>query len=185
MWFGVFCASRTKLEPEYTLIVENVVTLLEVHNNNLHGYFPSDLGLLSNLERIDVSSKLLYGSLPESIGQWTSILYVNMNRPLILNNNPLFLNGTLPNSIGNWNKLISFDIVGSIFTGTMPQSLSNWNTTAHEVKMNANKFTGSIPSYVTLWLNLTWFDCGNNRFMNGTIPESIGNLRYLQLLDLH
>jgi hypothetical protein len=190
MWYGVTCTSTALLNSNTsnnnttTMMVENVVTVLDMYDNNLYGYIPSDLGLLSYLEHFDISSNQMFGSIPESMGLLTSLLSINMLRSYDLANSPLFLNGTIPNAVGNWSKLISFDITGNNFTSTLPKSMSNWNKTIEILEIASNDLSGTIPSFITSWTNLIDFNCENNMYMNGTIPNSIGNLRNLQTLRL-
>jgi hypothetical protein len=188
-WFGVYCTNITTMDDSIismTTIKINamVVTKLDLNHNGLRGYILPDIGLLSHLQEIDLSSNLVDGPLPESIGQWTSIRHINLQRWDATNVSPLKLYGAIPNSVGNWNKLISINLNGHNFTGTLPPSMSNWNASIESLIISNNAFTGTFPSFITLYRNLTILELGINQF-NGTIPNDIGNLHLLQSLYLY
>jgi hypothetical protein len=56
------------------------VEILDIHSNNFTGSLPSELALLSDLERLDVSSNLhLGGTLPEDINLLFDLGYIDLS----------------------------------------------------------------------------------------------------------
>jgi hypothetical protein len=179
MWFGVICKGARKLNDSISTRV-----ILDMNNNGLHGLIPTDIGLLLNLQEIYLYSNLIYGPLPETIGQWTSVEKIDMHRSAAISVSPVKLNGTLPHTVGNWKKLTMIDLGSHSFTGTLPQSMSKWNASIKSFIISDNSFSGTFPSFIASWANVTTLNMRTNG-LNGSIPESIGNSRHLDTLILY
>ena len=48
--------------------------------NIIEGTVATEIGLLKNLRRIDMSKASLFGSIPSEIGFWTSIDYISFGK---------------------------------------------------------------------------------------------------------
>ena len=59
-WFGITCKNQQ-------------VTFIELGDNNLVGTIPSEIRGLSTLKKYDVNKNTLYGAIPTTIGQLTSL----------------------------------------------------------------------------------------------------------------
>jgi Leucine-rich repeat (LRR) protein len=81
----------------------------------------------------------LIETLPDSIGQWTSLTHFVVYGNL--------LSGTLPNSIGQWTALIYcyFDVLSNNFNGTIPSSIGNWSL-IELADFSENQFVGTCPN---------------------------------------
>jgi hypothetical protein len=92
-WNGIVC---TPIHLGGIVGTQDVVTTLNLVNNNMIGTIPADLGLLTALVYLDVQDNALTGTLPTSIEQWTALQLFSVG------NNAL--TGTLHASIGQWSS---------------------------------------------------------------------------------
>ena len=131
---------------------------------------PSEIGLLTNLGTLDVSSSDLKGSIPESIGRLTNLHALNFS------NNEL--TGSIPRSIGNFPYLHSLTFGPNKINGTIPASVGHLKSLMALSLKGIPDLTGSIPSSIENLTLLTSLYLGETR-LRGTIPSSIGKLALL------
>jgi Leucine-rich repeat (LRR) protein len=159
-WYGIGCAF---INLKGTVGMQNVVTTVDLYENNMKGTISADLGLLTALNHIDVGSNALTSTLPASIEQWTSLktfsAYGNA------------LNGTLPASIGQWTALTRFVVSGNKLTGTLPASIGQWHALA-TFGVSTNALTGKIPASIGNWSQIQYAYFHSNQF-TGTMPNDI------------
>lgn len=165
----------------------------------LKGTIPLEIGLLTNLRKIDVSQNSLTETIPTTIGDITSIQVINVG----LNS----LSGSLPYSIAYMKQLRELIVNNNQLTATLPAELG-WLTHLRQLRMSYNSFTGTIPgtlrhltSLETLILNdnlltgalpeealgdlvtSTEMELQRNKLV-GTIPMNLGDLTNLLVLNL-
>lgn len=90
-----------------------------------------------NIISIDLNSKRLQGSMPNSFGKLSTL------RSLYLQNN--FISGTIPPSVGNLSFLQGLRLENNLLEGTVPKSLTKLRRLTL-LNVNANYLTGSFPS---------------------------------------
>jgi hypothetical protein len=89
---------------------------VSLFSSDIVGTLPTHLGWWTNLETFEISGgQYLQGSIPSSIGAWTSIIKVLLSQNM--------LTGTIPASIGAWTALTSLLIDDNKLTGTIPASI--------------------------------------------------------------
>ncbi|XP_028089487.1 BRASSINOSTEROID INSENSITIVE 1-associated receptor kinase 1-like isoform X3 [Camellia sinensis] len=98
-WYRVTCNS------------ENSVTRVELGNANLSGQLVPELGLLLNLQYLELYSNNISGRIPIELGNLTSL-------DRRLNNNTL--SGTIPMSLTTINSLQVLDLSNNHLTGVVP-----------------------------------------------------------------
>ncbi len=150
-------------------VINNRVTSLRLGNNQLTGSIPTELGNLSNLERLHLGLNQLTGSIPTELGNLSNLerLHLGLNQ----------LTGTIPNQLGNLSNLEELWLNNNQLTGTIPTELGN----LHNLKLlilHNNQLTGTIPSQLGNLHNLEEFNPSNNQ-LTGTIPNQLGNLNNL------
>ena len=101
-WTGVTCNG-------------GVVKALLLGGMNLAGTIPSQLGLLSGLDRLELQSNRINGSIPTSMGNASSLMFLN------LADNSLV--GTVPSTLGLSSNLRYLNLGRNSLTGTIPSSL--------------------------------------------------------------
>nr|XP_010920367.2 receptor-like protein EIX2 [Elaeis guineensis] len=182
---------------------------VDISSTNLHGLIPVELSDLPNLRHLDLSmndnltadcSKLLsgtwrqiqildlasnqvYGDLPASVGNITSLVELNL-----FSNN---IEGGIPGSIGKLCNLKTLDLSGNNLTLGLPASLEKANKCISQKPLHSladfnlavNKLSGILPEWLGELENLQELDLGYNSFQ-GPVPRSIGKLSLLTDLSL-
>jgi hypothetical protein len=196
LWFGISC---TVIDHGGDIGTHNTVTSIQISSNNLRGMLPSDMAFLSKLKTLKLDSNSIFGTIPESFGEFTAMEHVELqfNFPMT---------GKLPESLGYWTKINYVDISNNNFTGpipstvgnwvdlsfisassngldsTMPSSLGQWSNVS-SIDFNINKLHGTLPESIGRWSQITSFNVlGNN--LTGTIPAGVGNWKMLNLIAI-
>ncbi|MEY4903259.1 MAG: hypothetical protein RLZZ292_1074, partial [Bacteroidota bacterium] len=136
--------------------------------NPLGGNIP-DLGALTDLQGLILSSCQLEGPIPTNFGNFTNLLY------LYLGNNQL--NQEIPASLGNLHNLIVMYMAENQLTGPIPSTapwVSGCFPNLSELWLFGNKLSGSIPDNVGDMTFLNYLLLYNNEF-SGPIPANLGN----------
>ncbi len=151
------------------------VTRLELHNNNLIGSIPTELGNLTNLENLSLNNNELSGSIPTELGNLTNLerlfLYINA------------LSGSIPTELGNLTNLENLSLNNNELSGSIPTELGNL-TNLENLWLNNNELSGSIPIELGNLTNLENLFLHNNA-LSGSIPTELGNLTNLENLSLN
>ncbi|XP_015693347.1 leucine-rich repeat receptor protein kinase HPCA1-like [Oryza brachyantha] len=194
-WDGVTCNANSR------------VTSLNLFGMNLKGTLSDDIGNLTELTVLDLSSnKDLGGKLPAAIG--------NLVQLKILALIGCSFSGNLPSELGNLSQLDFFALNSNQFTGIIPPSLGKLSEVtwldladnqligpipnsrdhgtgfdqllkAEHFHLNQNKLQGSVPDYLfNSSMNLKHILFDRNNF-SGSIPSSIGVLPKLEVLRLN
>ncbi|CAL9752373.1 unnamed protein product [Musa acuminata subsp. burmannicoides] len=138
------------------------LTRLRISNNNITGV-PSEFGMLSNLELLDLSSNYLAGRIPDQLGNCMKL------RSLKLNNNNF--SGTIPLAIGNLVYLQdTFDISQNSLTGEIPSQLGKL-VMLQILNLSHNSLSGHLPSSLTYMTSLSTVDVSYNE-LDGPVPDS-------------
>ena len=147
------------------------VRRLDLSGNQLSGEVPSELGSLSNLESLDLSSNELTG-IPGEFGNLSNL------KSLDLSSNELT---GIPAELGSLSNLESLDLSSNELTGIPGElgSLSNLES----LDLSSNELAGTIPAELGSLSNLESLNLSNNR-LTGTIPAELGSLSNLESLDL-
>ena len=131
-WFGVsggpFQGSDS---PE-------LVTGLQLPENNLTGELPPELGSLERLESLDLSGNNLTGEIPSELTGIDLLSHLNLasNR----------LTGELPPELGAFQGLQVLDLSNNRLSGPIPPELSRLRAHGLRVlRLSGNQFTGCIP----------------------------------------
>lgn len=143
-------------------VYQSMFTLLQsVYTFNgiiFSGYqvtIPSILGVLTGLQRLDISGlALLTGSIPDTIGRLTSLTYLGIQLT--------GLAGKIPHAIGYLSKLVILKLANNFLTSA-PVGLSYR--------------LGSLQS-------LTYLDLSNNR-LTGMIPSTLCNIAGLAYVNTY
>ncbi|RVX18187.1 MDIS1-interacting receptor like kinase 2 [Vitis vinifera] len=147
---------------------------LDLSTNQFSGGIPPEIGLLTNLEVLHLVQNQLNGSIPHEIGQLASLyelaLYTNQ------------LEGSIPASLGNLSNLASLYLYQNQLSGSIPPEMGNL-TNLLELYSDSNNLTGPIPVSLCDLSGLTLLHLYANQ-LSGPIPQEIGNLKSLVDLEL-
>ncbi|XWS33820.1 hypothetical protein CRYUN_Cryun22dG0115700 [Craigia yunnanensis] len=144
---------------------------LDLSNNFFSGWIPGSLANLTQLTQLDLSRNIFSGEIPASFGSLSSL------EELYLDNNNL--QGPIPASFNALFSLKRLEVQSNHLSGELPElgSLKN----LHFLDASNNAISGHLPS--TLPPSLVQISMRNN-MIEGTIPQNLKYLRFLQVLDL-
>lgn len=144
---------------------------LDLSNNFFSGSIPESLSNLTRLIRLGLSRNSFSGEIPASIGSLSSLeeLYLDYNN----------LEGTIPASFNGLSSLKRLEIQSNKLTGEFPElgSLKN----LYFLDASDNAISGQLPAILPT--SLVQISMRNNN-LQGTVPESLKLLSYLQVVDL-
>lgn len=113
------------------------VVTVDLRTNNLIGTIPPEIGLLSEVDEIQMYRNQLNGEIPSEIGQ------LNKLTILALDNNQL--SGTIPTQIGNLNNLEILILNNNLLSGPIPAEVGDLNNLTDLFLFN-NQLTGCFNS---------------------------------------
>ena len=133
------------------------------------GSIPAELGSLSNLSGLDLSSNQLTGSIPAELGSLSNLIYLN----LFFNQ----LTGSIPAELGSLSNLSNLYLSSNQLTGSIPAELGNLSNLTW-LWLFSNQLTGSIPAELGSLSNLNYLRLESNQ-LTGPIPAELGSLSNL------
>uniref|UniRef100_A0ACD5XJC7 Uncharacterized protein n=1 Tax=Avena sativa TaxID=4498 RepID=A0ACD5XJC7_AVESA len=150
------------------------VTGLDLTDTSLNGTLDRfDCSAFPHLENLTMSQNGLYGTIPEGIGNLTSLVRLDINYNL-------YLSGAIPRSIGQLKHLVVLRLVDLGLDGTLPEEIGNM-TSLEVLTLSSVTLTGSIPLTIGMLVKLRELFLGYNN-LTGSIPPEIGNMTELQEL---
>lgn len=183
-----------------TLITwQTTLQKLFLKNNTISGTVPPDIGLASNLERMDFQQNRIQLRIPTEIGRLSNLQHLLWNDNLLTgsipteigrlksmtacswNNNQLA--GSLPKEIGGCTSLQEFYVAENRLTGSIPWQLMFLRETLVDLHLYSNQLRADLPTRLGLLSKLRWFDVGDNR-LTGEIPSHYGRMVSMQLFQV-
>ena len=150
------------------------VTLLLLHDNQLSGAIPAELGNLANLQFLRLADNQLSGAIPAELGN-----LANLTTLWLFSNQ---LSGAIPAELGNLTNLTKLWLFSNQLSGAIPAELGNL-TNLQDLYLYDNQLSGAIPAELGNLANLTGLALDRNQ-LSGAIPVELGNLANLQYLFL-
>ncbi|WJZ95612.1 hypothetical protein VitviT2T_014368 [Vitis vinifera] len=148
---------------------------LFLSENQITGTIPDSIGQITSLQIIDFSRNNLTGSIPYTIGNCSSLIVLDLG-----NNN---LSGMLPKSLGQLQWLESLHLNDNKLSGELHSSFQNLSR-LELLDLSYNQLSGKVPSWIgTAFINLVILNLRSNVFF-GRLPSQLSNLSSLHVLDL-
>ncbi|CAJ2668961.1 unnamed protein product [Trifolium pratense] len=170
----------------------NLETLV-IKNVRLQGTIPKEIGLLSKLTHLDLSSNSLVGEIPPSLGNLTQLKHLDVKNNLFIGSFPIslnnftqivyfdisynFLTGSLPISLRNFSRLETLNISHNLLLGNLHSNLFPFTYYKASIDLSHNNLSGEIPSTLGDFQQLLL----NNNNLSGTIPQSICDISYVDI----
>ncbi|KAL5081178.1 hypothetical protein RYX36_009599, partial [Vicia faba] len=110
--------------------------LLNLSHNFLRGILPREVGMLKNINVLDISENHLSGDIPTTIGECTSLEYI------LLQSN--FFNGTIPSTLASLKGLRYLDPSRNRLTGSILDVMQNISVLKH-LNVSFNMLEGEVP----------------------------------------
>ncbi|KAB5573243.1 hypothetical protein DKX38_000437 [Salix brachista] len=125
-WFHVTCNSN------------NSLTRVDLGNAGLSGPLIPELGLLANLQYLEVFGNNISGTIPTELGNLTKLVSLDLYHNK--------LSGPIPTSLGNLGSLSFMRLHGNKLTGTIPASVISLITTGRLRILNVsnNLLSGTV-----------------------------------------
>ncbi|CAL9093934.1 unnamed protein product [Musa textilis] len=144
-WFHVTCNN------------DNSVIRVDLGNANLSGNLVPQIGLLKNLQYLEIYSNNISGTIPSELGNLTNLVSLD----LYLNN----FTGEIPDSLGKLTKLRFLRLNNNSLSGLIPTFLTNI-TTLQVLDLSNNNLSGEVPSTGSFQL-FTPISFANNPYLCG------------------
>ena len=139
----------------------HIATRVVLELNGLQGTIPTEIGMLSSLEHLDLGSSnanMLNGRLPAEIFQLTKLTLLDLETNQ--------LTGTIP-SLSSFRLLRDLNLGFNQFGGTIPAVADLTNL--QSLRLADNNLIGTIPEMISL-TQLSWLDLGFNN-LRGDVPD--------------
>lgn len=181
-----------------TTNAEGCVTKLEIDGyNNLNGFLPPEIGMLQDLDTLNISgspgggtNQNLGGNIPAEVGNLVKLRYLrfahnqlsgpipeelqNLVQLEVLRMADNHLSGNIPSFLGSLTNLRTLHLYSNQFIGSIPAELGNLND-LESLQLSDNQLTGPVPAELGGLMNLFTLWLNNNQ-LSGTIPPELGNL---------
>ena len=146
--------------------------VLILSSNELSGTIPPELSNLTNLEQLSLWGNQLSGTIPSELGNLSNLTELSLSTNQ--------LNGRIPPELGNLINLEGLHLWANQLSGPIPSELGNLSSLI-ELNLSSNQLSGPIPSELGSLTNLKLLHLGGNKLI-GTIPPDLGNLANLTKL---
>ncbi|TXG54029.1 hypothetical protein EZV62_019285 [Acer yangbiense] len=140
------------------------------NDNSLNGHIPSSFGHLSNcLTRLDLSNNNINGTIPQELTQLTQLLYLNLSSNLLSGKIPftiggLFnletldlsnnnIGGLIPTELRNCSNLNTLALNNNIINGTIPSQLGDMPS-LYYLNLSHNNLSGILPKSLNVFTHL-------------------------------
>ncbi|XP_040365700.1 MDIS1-interacting receptor like kinase 2 isoform X1 [Rosa chinensis] len=150
------------------------ITDMRMEGNRISGQIPPELGQLTKLQYLTLSSNEFSGEFPVSIGNLSLLFTLNLSRN--------HLTGTIPYVLGKLTKLELLDLSDNNFTGVLPVDPGMFESLT-SLNISRNKLSGGIPEEIGN-LHLRYLlDLSSNSF-SGSLPLNLAKLIMLEILNV-
>ena len=161
---------------------DDIVTGLEITRGYLHGQLPPELGNLTNLTQLNISTnrftrigRYLTGPIPPEIGNLTNLTQLNLGSNQ--------LSGPIPPELGNLTNLTQLKLgFNKQLSGPIPPELGKL-TNLTQLNITTNQLSGPIPPELGKLINVEGMTLSNNQ-LTGSIPPQLGDLASVEYLYL-
>uniref|UniRef100_A0A2N9HG28 Leucine-rich repeat-containing N-terminal plant-type domain-containing protein n=1 Tax=Fagus sylvatica TaxID=28930 RepID=A0A2N9HG28_FAGSY len=180
------------------------------HNHFNYSQIPSQVGNLSRLTYLNLSSSMFYGQIPFEVSLLSQLSSLDMGQNFDLSSKKGLLQLTelsLTRLVRNLTSLENLDLTRVNISSTVPNIFANlstlrfltWNYNVHligslpdfhywsspleDLSLTVTSFSGELPASIGNLHSLIYLDLLECNF-SGNIPSSIGNLTNLMMLDL-
>jgi len=156
--------SHNKLRGTIPVEVLNLFSLsilLNLSHNSLSGSLPSEMGMLKNIEELDVSENHLSSDILSEIGECTSLEYIHLQKNSF--------NGTIPSSFASLEGLRYLDLSRNQLSGSIPDGMQNISVLEY-LNVSFNMLEGEVLTN-GVFGNATQIELNGNKNLCGGISH--------------
>ncbi|RAL49707.1 hypothetical protein DM860_001998 [Cuscuta australis] len=164
---------RGSLPP--SIINMSSLQTFAMQNNRLNGPIPIAFGNLTYLKLLALSHNNFTGSIPQQVTNLHKLETVKLGH--------CGLSGTIPSELFNISTLKLVILSGNHLSGDLTQTLAYARPNLERLILGGNELFGSIPPSISNATKLKQLILWNNH-LSGSIPHSLGDLSFLQLLEV-
>ncbi|XP_022962130.1 receptor protein-tyrosine kinase CEPR1-like [Cucurbita moschata] len=181
----------------FDLVNLEILNFNENYNLNLWK-LPEKISGLKKLKSMVLTTCMLDGEIPRSIGNMTSLIDLELSGNFLKGEIPkeisflknlqqleLYYNeltGNIPEELGNLTELVDVDMSVNLLTGEIPESICKLPK-LKVLQIYNNSLTGEIPSVLANSTTLTMLSLYDN-FLTGQIPQKLGKFSPMVVVDL-
>ena len=166
--------SRSRNSTFNTIATLKSLNRLNLSSNSLAGSVPNFLRNLTDLTHLDLSRNQFSESIPASIGNLVVLRHLDLSYNL--------LTESMPSEIGNLRNLEQLNLYYNNLSGAIPPEIGNLRGLKN-LDLSFSLLSGPIPSEIGNLQDLEQLNLSRSR-LSGSIPSEIGNLRNLKNLTL-
>ena len=167
-------AGFAPIEEWQGVTVDDAGRVIGLELSGLNGELPPELGNLTGLQTLSITSAQLAGELPPELGNLTGLQALSITKSQVA--------GALPPELGNLTGLKTLTITNSQVAGALPPELGRL-TGLEELSLRQNQFCGEIPPELDGLTGLLTLDLEENQ-LTGELPEALASLEELETLNL-
>ena len=123
--------------PLEVFSLSSLTNLLNLSHNALSGSLPREVGMLKNIDILDVSENHLSGDIPTTIGECTTLEYLQLQGNSF--------SGTIPSSMASLKGLQSLDLSRNQLSGSIPYVMQNISVLEY-LNVSFNMLEGEVPT---------------------------------------
>eukprot|EP00899_Mesostigma_viride_P022485 jgi/Mesvir1/3420/Mv11922-RA.1 len=153
----------------------DILACRHLFNNQLSGTIPDQLGSMSSMRDVILSSNQLSGTIPHELGSWSLLGFL-----LLFNNQ---LSGTIPHQLGSLSSLKVLSLDDNQLSGSIPPELGSLRNLT-KLYLHINQLSGTIPHELVSLSSLEHLFLNDNQ-LSGSIPPELVSLHRLVYLYLH
>ncbi|KAB2611576.1 leucine-rich repeat receptor-like serine/threonine-protein kinase [Pyrus ussuriensis x Pyrus communis] len=151
------------------------LVVLNLTSNLLNGTISANISQLSHLEQLFLSHNLFTGAIPAALGQMTHLGLLDLSHNSF--------SGDIPSSIGNLVSLNYLFLNNNLLSGSIPPTLG-YCIQLYKLDLSYNRLTGSIPPQLSGLSEIRIFINLSHNQLEGLIPIELSKLEDVQEMDL-
>eukprot|EP00980_Cylindrotheca_fusiformis_P009934 scaffold2195_cov132-Cylindrotheca_fusiformis.AAC.18 len=142
---------------------------------NVQGSLPTELGLLSMLERLYLPDNRIVGNIPTEMALLTKLVSLHLSSNLIA--------GTIPSELGRLTQLDALQVHNNLLSGNIPTELGLIEA-LRTLQLNDNQIDGTIPQELFDLADLQVLALESNQLI-GEVPTALVSLPFLTALTVY
>ncbi|KAG6773254.1 hypothetical protein POTOM_020515 [Populus tomentosa] len=149
--------------------------ILKLGGNKLWGTIPPSFANITSLLTLNLATNNLGGMIPDDFGRFKNLKHLDLS----INN----LTGNVPLSLYNISSLVFLAVASNQLRGEIPVDVRDRLPNLLSFNFCINKFTGSIPWSLHNLTNIKSIRLAHN-LLSGYVPSGLGNLPELQMYNI-